>query len=194
MTPAITLDAEARARVDAALRSARRLLSLGARQAAAALYLSVADDSRRLPEPRQDTPADEYAQIARGQRHDGHRDLALAILEAACRLTHVHASILYEFAESNAAAGHIDRALEMYAATVRQAPDFLEAHWERGVLLERRGQIDEALEAWRRSDLSRHAGRHALYLAAALKSPRSTNESLLLAQQQWARQHVAPRT
>ena len=181
-------------RVDTALRSARRSLSLGDRRMAAELCLSVADESRRLPEPRPDTSADEYVRIARGQRCDGHGDLALAILEAACRLTRVEASVLYEIAETNATAGHIDRALALYTAAVRLAPDFLEAHWKRGVLLERRGQIDEALEAWRWSDLSRDASRHSLYLAAALKSPRSTNESLLLGQRQWAEQHAVPRT
>jgi tetratricopeptide (TPR) repeat protein len=180
-------------RVGTALRSARHLLSLGARQEAVTLFLSVADESRRLPQIRPDTPAEEYVRIARAERFDGQRDLALGILEAACRLTRVEASLLFEIAETNAAAGHIDRALEMYAAAVRQAPDFLEAHWARGVLFESRGQIDEALDAWRRSDLSRNARRHSLYVAAALKSPRSTNESLLLDQQDWARHH-APRS
>lgn len=181
-------------RVGAVLRSARRLWSLGARQKAVDLYLSVADESRRLRQPRPDTPADEYVRIARGQRFDGHRDLALGVLEAACQLTRVEASLLFEIAETNAAAGRIDRALALYTAAVQLEPDFLEAHWERGVLLERRGQIDEALEAWRRSDPSRDARRHSLYVAAALKSPRSTNESLLLAQQDWAQHHAVPQT
>jgi tetratricopeptide (TPR) repeat protein len=178
-------------RVDMALRAARRLLIAGASQEAAALCLSVADESGRLPEPRPDTPQDEYVRTARGHRLDGRRDLALHILEAAGRLTRVEASVLYEIAETCAEFGHIERALDMFAAAIVLAPDCLDAHWERGVLLERRGQIDEALEAWRQSDLSRNARRHSLYVAAALKSPRSTNDSLLRAQQEWARQHAA---
>ena len=100
------------------------------------------------------------------------------------------ASVAYEIAQVHAAARQVDRALEMYEAAIGLSPQCLDAHWERGVLLERRGQIDEALDAWRRSDLSRDAGRHSLYLAAALKSPRSTNQSLLAAQQEWARYHA----
>ena len=179
--------------VATALRSAERWLALGDRRQAATLCLSIADESRRLPAPRQDTPADEYVRIAHAHRCDGHGDLALGILETACRMTRADVTVLHEIAETHAAAGRTDRALTMYDAAVNLAPDFLEAHWKRGVLLERRGQIDEALEAWRLSDLSRNASRHSLYLAAALKSPRSTNESLLLGQRQWAEWHLVPR-
>jgi hypothetical protein len=81
----------------------------------------------------------------------------------------------------------------MYEAAIRIDPDCHDAHWERGVLLERRGQIDEALAAWRQSGLSRDVRHHSLYLAAALKSPRSTNENLLAAHQEWAINHTARR-
>jgi GT2 family glycosyltransferase len=179
-------------RVGTALSFADHLANLGARAEATDLYLSVADESGRLPEPREPaTSADQYVRIARGQRLDGHERLALDILEVAKRLVPIDASVPYEIAQIHTAVSHIDRALAMYDTAIGLAPDFLDAHWERGVLLERRGQIDEALEAWRRSDLSRDAGRHSLYLAAALKSPRSTNQSLLIAQQEWARHHAA---
>ena len=81
----------------------------------------------------------------------------------------------------------------MYEAALQIEPGFLDAHWERGVLLERRGQIDEALDAWRLSDVTRDARRHSLYVAAALKSPLSTNDSLLAAQRDWAHHHTGRR-
>ena len=81
----------------------------------------------------------------------------------------------------------------MYDTAIALDPEFIDAHWHRGVLLERRGQIDEALEAWRRSDITRDAYRHSIYLATTLKSTRSTNESLLAEHREWARHHtVAP--
>ena len=129
--------------------------------------------------------------VARQLRVDGHPAIALAILQTASRLAHVDASIFYEIGQAHAEADRIDAALEMYEAAIRLRPDFSDAHWERGALLEQRGQIDEALDAWRRSDLTRDRRRHSLYLAAALKSPRSTNESLLAAHVEWARPHTA---
>lgn len=179
-------------RVGTALTFGAHLASLGARAEATNLYLSVADASGRLAEPRApEAAADDYVRIARGQRVEGDARLALDILEVAKRLMPGNATVPYELAQAHAAANRIDRALAMYDSAIGLAPGFLEAHWERGVLLERRGQIDDALEAWRRSDLSRDAGRHSLSLAAALKSPRSTNESLLATQQEWARHHAA---
>jgi len=178
--------------VGTALSFACHLSNLGARAKAIDLYLSVADMSGRLPEPSaRDASADEYVRIARGLRLDGHEHLAVDVLEVATRLMPVDASVPFEIAQVHAAANHVDRALAMYDTAIGLATDCLDAHWERGVLLERRGLIDEALEAWRRSDLSRDAARHSLYLAAALKSPRSTNQSLLLTQQEWARHHAA---
>src|SRR6185295_9856874 len=53
-------------------------------------------------------------------------------------------------------------------------------------------QIDEALEAWRHSDVTRDPRRHSLYLVACLKSPQSTNRSLFVAHRAWARHHAVP--
>ena len=144
-----------------------------------------------LPEPRSQTPAREYVRLAQLYRMDGREDLALAILETASRLIPVDATVFYEIAQAHAAAGRITRALALYDASIAIDPEFRDAHWQRGVLLERRGQIDEALEAWRRSDVTRDPYRHSLYLAAALKSPRSTNESLLADHREWARHHTS---
>ena len=178
-------------RVATALSFARHLCGLGASVEAAGLYMSVTDESGRLPEPRAgETPAAEYIQIARAQRLVGRPEVALAVLETAARLTNHDASIPFEIAQAHAAAGRIDRALAMYDAAIGLAPDCLEAHWERGLLLERRGQIDEALEAWRHSDVTRDPRRHSLYLVACLKSPRSTNRSLFVAHREWARHHA----
>ena len=125
-------------------------------------------------------------------RFDGHGELALAVLEVARRLTDVDASVYYEIAQAYAAADRIDRALAMHDEALRLDPGFVESHWERGVLLERRGQVDEALAAWRRSGVTRDPYRHSLYLALALKSPRASNESLLRDHQEWARHHATP--
>lgn len=95
-------------------------------------------------------------------------------------------------AQIHATAHQIDRALATYEGITRLAPDCHEAHWERGQLLERRGEIDLALEAWRQSDLTRDPHRHSLALVAALKSPSSTNQSLLGAHREWARYHAEP--
>jgi tetratricopeptide (TPR) repeat protein len=146
-----------------------------------------------LPEPRAQTPAEEYVRLARLHRLDGREELALAILETASRLIPVDAPVFYELAQAHAAAGGVTRALAMYDEAIAIDPGFLDAHWHRGLLLERRGQIDEALEAWRRSDVTRDAYRHSIYLATALKSMHSTNESLLADHREWARHHtVAP--
>lgn len=170
---------------------ANHLASLGARSEAVDLYLSLVNTAGRLPEPRHpDTPSAEYVRVARAQRLEGYDRLALSILETARRLTSVDASVPYEIAKTHAAADRIDRALALYETAIELDPDCLEAHWERGVLFERRGQIDEAIEAWRRSDLTRNAHRHSLYLAAILKSPRSTNESLFEDHRAWARHHA----
>jgi tetratricopeptide (TPR) repeat protein len=149
--------------------------------------------SRDLPPPRPDTPSWEYARLARRLRADGRDEIGLAILDTARRLIIVDALVYYEVAQAHAAAGRIDRALAMHDEAIRVDPAFLESHWERGALLKRRGQVDEALEAWRRSDVTRNAFRHSLYLALALKSPRSTNESLLDDHREWARHHATPR-
>jgi Tetratricopeptide repeat/Glycosyl transferase family 2 len=178
----------------AALSCARHLLVLGAGHDAVDVCLSVADESGLLPAPRQpETPAAEYVGIAHGQRLDGREQLALDILATAMTLTSGDASVALEIGLTHAAAGRINRALDMYEAAIRIDPDCHDAHWERGVLLERRGQIDEALAAWRQSGLSRDVRHHSLYLAAALKSPRSTNENLLAAHQEWAINHTARR-
>jgi predicted O-linked N-acetylglucosamine transferase (SPINDLY family) len=140
------------------MRVARHLASLGAWQAAADLYLSVADASGRLPMPRRETPPIDYLRIA----------------------------------QMHAAAGHIDRALEMYEVVTRLAPDCHEAHWERGLILERRGEADLAVEAWRRSEVARDPHRHSLALVAAIKSPSSTNQDLFDAHTAWARHHAEP--
>ena len=174
-----------------ALRRARQLLDAGARREAVDLYLSVADESGRLPAPRApSTPATDYVQVARVQRQAGHQPMAHDVLEVAGRLLPREPLLLFEIARSLADDGRTDEALAKYEQTLALDPQLLDAHWERGVLLERRGLIDEALEAWRKSGLARDAGRHSLYLAAALKSPRSTNESLLAIQQEWARAHA----
>jgi len=181
-------------RVGTALTFADHLAALGARREAIDVYLSVADAPGCLPEPQEaETSADVYIRVAQAQRLDGHERLALDILEVATRLMPVEVSVLFEIARAHAAANRIDGALAMYDTAIGLAPDFLEAHWERGVLLERRGQIDEALEAWRRSDLSRDASRHSLWLQTALKSPGATNQSLLGPQLEWARHHTGGR-
>jgi tetratricopeptide (TPR) repeat protein len=182
------------ARVETASRASHHLVALTAYSEAADICLSVADEPGVIPEARApETPAAEYVQIAHAQRLDGRERLALQILEAAITMTSVDASVAFEIAQTYGAAGHVDRALAMYDTAIRLDPGFLDAHWHRGVLLERRGQIDAALEAWRRSDLTRHAGHHSLYLAASMKSPHSTNESLLAAHREWARHHAPPR-
>ena len=95
-------------------------------------------------------------------------------------------------AQMHAAAGHIDRALAVYDDVTRLSPDCHQAHWERGQILERRGEIDLALDAWRQSDLPRDPHRHSLALVAAIKSPSSTNQRLLDAHKEWARHHAEP--
>ncbi|MEP7305690.1 MAG: glycosyltransferase [Acidobacteriota bacterium] len=178
-------------RIGTVLSFADDLKHLGARREAVAFCLTVADESSRLPEPRLAALAvDGYIRIARGRRMDGDERTALDILEVAWRLMPSEASLACEIAQAYAADGRIDLAFDMYEAAIRLAPELLDVHWERGVLLERRGQIDEALESWRASDLRRDARRHSLYLAAALKSPGSTNESLLVLQQEWASYHT----
>ena len=146
-----------------------------------------------LPEPRPDTPAEEYARLARLYRLDGRRDLALSILDTARRLTRMDAGLFFELGQAYAEIDRVDRALEMYEAAIALDPEHRDAHWERGVLLERRGLIDETVEAWRRAEVTRDAYRHSRYLAAVLKSPRATNETLLEAHREWARHH-APAT
>jgi|SRR5579862_6099299 len=135
---------------------------------------------------------DDYVRIARAQRHAGRTQLALDILETARRLLPATAAVLCEIARTHTAMGATDHALAVYELLARDHPDCADAHWERGVLLEARGQIDEAMAAWRLSGLSGHVGRHSLYVAVALKSPRSTNETLLTLQQEWARAHARP--
>ena len=179
-------------RVGTAVSLANHLANLGARAAAADLLLSLADEAGGLDAPGgRPSSVEDYLRIARGLRVDGDERRALDVLDVTRRLMPVEPAVAFEIAQAHAAAQQIDLALEMYAAALALAPDFLEAHWERGVLLERRGQIDEALDAWRSSDLSRDARRHSLSLAAALKSPRSTNQSLLDTQLEWARHHVS---
>jgi glycosyltransferase involved in cell wall biosynthesis len=179
------------ARVATALSFGRHLIDLGARGKGVALMLSVADASGRLPAPRAaDTPATDWVHAAHGERVDDRPRLALRILETARLLARVDAAVPFEIAQTYADEGRIARALEMYDEAVALDPGHLEAHWERGVLLERRGQIDEAIEAWRQSDVTRSAHRHSLLLAAILKSPRATNESVLEAHREWARHHA----
>jgi hypothetical protein len=177
--------------ISTTLRLARQLVAAGAPGEAVDLYLSVADESGVLPEPKQpESPATDYVRMAHRLRLDGHEQLALDILKTSITLMNVEASVAFEIGQMDAAAGRVDRALEMYRAALQIDPGFLDAHWERGLLMERRGQIDEALEAWRLSDVTRDKRRHSLYVAAALKSPRSTNESLLEAHREWARHHT----
>jgi predicted O-linked N-acetylglucosamine transferase (SPINDLY family) len=123
---------------------------------------------------------------------DTHERFALDMLEATRRVPSVRAAVPFEMGRLHAAAGRTDLALTMYDAALALEPAFANAHWERGVLLERRGQVDEALESWRRGRVFGDAHRHSLYLVALLKSPRSTNESLLAAHREWARYHAVP--
>lgn len=143
------------------------------------------------PAPR--PPADQiddYVRMARAQRHAGRARLALDILETARRLLPADALVLCEIARTHTAMGATDHALAVYELIARDHADCADAHWERGVLLEARGQIDEAMAAWRLSGLNANPGRHSLYVAVALKSQRSTNESLLTLQQEWAAAHA----
>ena len=140
------------------MRLGQYLARYGAWRESADRYLSVADESGRLPAPRRETPAADYLGIAR-----------------------IHAT-----------AGRIDRALAVYERLERLSPECLDAHWERGQLLERRGEIDRALDAWGQSDVARDPIRHSLALVAAIKSPLSTNQSLLDAHKAWARDHAEP--
>ena len=137
--------------------------------------------------------ADDYVRLARVMRQNDHVQLALDILQTARDLMLLDAPALYELARTQAAAGRTDEALASYDAIIKVSSDCLDAHWERGVVLEARGEIDEAMEAWRLSGLTRNITHHSLYMAAALKSPRSTNESLLALQQEWALAHARPR-
>ena len=128
--------------------------------------------------------------MARLHRLDGHIERSLAILGVAAHLCEVDAAVYFEMGQGYAMLDRVDRALEMYRVAVRIDPDFREAYWELGALLEQRGHIDEALEAWRRSDVTRDAYRHSLFLAAALKSPTATNETLLAMHLEWSRHHA----
>jgi len=48
-------------------------------------------------------------------------------------------------------AGHVDRAIELYQAVVREAPDHIPAHYALGLLYDRTGRHLEALEQYERA-------------------------------------------
>jgi predicted O-linked N-acetylglucosamine transferase (SPINDLY family) len=126
---------------------------------------------------------------ARNQRFGGHEQLALQVLEVADHLR-VDAAIPFELAQTHITLGRTHRALQMLDIAIDRDPTFREAHWERGLLLERRGDVDAALEAWRKADVFDDPDRHSLYLVATLKSPHATNQSILDANREWARRHA----
>lgn len=130
-----------------------------------------------------------HVSAARSKRLAGQERLALQVLEVA-RLLWADAAISFELAQTHAALGRTHRALEMLDLAIQLEPSMKEAHWERGLLLERRGEVDEALASWRRADVFDDPVRHALYLVATLKSPRATNQSILETNRDWAQRHA----
>lgn len=169
---------------------ATHLLSIGAEQEAIALYADLADRSGRLQlRARPKETAAAHISAARSQRLSGNEGLALQVLEVAAHLR-VDAAIPFELAQTHTAMGRTHRALAMLDIAIGLDPDFREAHWERGALLERRGEVDAALDAWRKADAFRDPDRHSLCLVATLKSPRATNQSIFLANRDWARRHA----
>ena len=182
----------AAARAATAASFGRHLLSVGAADSALDLLLDpvVAADALGTA-PASGLPG-EYARFARGQRLATEDARSMQILEVATALTDVDADVYIEIARGYAVQQRIDDALAMYGEALRLDPASRDANWEHGVLLERRGQIDEALEAWRRSGMTTDAYRHSTYLVAALKSPSSTNQSLLDEHLAWARLHADP--
>jgi tetratricopeptide (TPR) repeat protein len=175
---------------------ANRLATLGAHEYAVGLqavdlFVAAGDESGRLlPPMAPHAIGSGYVGMARSQLLAGQERLALDIFEVATHLISVDARTRYDMGRSYAAAGYTNKALEMYDSAIALAPDLHDAHWERGVLLEARGRIEEALEAWRHVDLEHDPRRHSLALVASLKSPRSTNSSLLAAHREWARHHA----
>ena len=143
-----TSDVRRSARVETASRASHHLLALR-RLLRGNGHLPVcrrrARPAARAPSTPE-TPVSEYVRIAHAQRLDGREQLALHILETAITMTSVDASVAFEIARTHGAAGHVDRALAMYDTAIELDPEFLDAHWQRGVLLERRGQVDDALK------------------------------------------------
>ena len=130
-----------------------------------------------------------HVSAARSQRLAGHERLAIQTLEVATHLR-ADATISFELALAHTALGRTHRALQMLDMAIGLDPAFREAHWQRGLLLEGRGEVDDALTAWRMADVFADPYRHSLYLVAALKSPRATNQSVLAANRDWASRHA----
>jgi protein O-GlcNAc transferase len=169
--------------------NARHLLSLGDHEAiAACAALAERSDRLQLRATVEETTS-AHVSAARSQRLAGRERLALQTLEVATHLR-ADAGISFELAQTHAALGRTHRALQMLDIAIALDPEFREAHWERGLLLERRGQVDDALESWRKAGVFDDPVRHSLYLVATLKSPRATNQSIFDANRDWARRHA----
>ena len=168
----------------------RQLVKVGASELAVELAMTMVDEPGLLPTAGPTPALGEYVRVAQAQRAAGRERVAAAVLDAATRHTTLDVPLMHEVARTQAAAGFVDQALAMYELIIRDAPDLLDAYWERGELLERRGLVDDALESWRRSDVTRDAARHSLYLVASLKSPTSTSRSLYAAHREWDRHHA----
>ena len=182
---------------------ANHLLSLGADEAAIDLYVDLADQSCRLPPTIDPAVADEaFVSAARGQLVLQNDSLARKIVDVALRLAETRgedhstitpafaAAIPFAVARTYTEQQRTDRAFSMLDWAVSIDPGCRDAYWERGVLLEARGEIDDALAAWRASDVFRDPDRHSRYLVASIKSDAVTNQSLLDAHRDWAERHA----
>lgn len=169
----------------------RHLVTLGAPEAAVELALSTAGDPGRLPASSHPTAAvHECARLARRELDAGRDRLALQVLDTARQFTTAEPALLCDVGINQLAAGFVNDALATFEAAIAADPTLVDAHWHRGVILERRGLIDEALAAWRHAGIERNVDRHSLYLNATLKSPTFTNRSLFAAHREWVRRHV----
>jgi predicted O-linked N-acetylglucosamine transferase (SPINDLY family) len=130
-----------------------------------------------------------HVSAARSQRLGGDERLAIQTLEVATHLR-ADATISFELALAHRALGRTHRALKMLDTAIGLDPTFREAHWTRGLLLEGRGQVDEAMASWRKADVFDDPLRHSLFLVATLKSPHATNTSILATNRDWASRHA----
>ena len=171
---------------------ARHLNQIGAPREAMTLLLDSAVAGDPLPVPRAATPASDYVAVAHGLRTAGCTAVALEVLDVGGQCAAVDAQFLYELGCVHAIDGQADTALSLFTHALDLDPTHEEARWERGLLLEQRGEIDGAIADWAHAGLDRDARRHSTYLVACLKSPRSTNRSLFEAHASWARTHALP--
>jgi len=129
-----------------------------ARRGLAAAYFRNPTPERIEKAVRLDPGRPQYhAALARVRQHspDGNLDDVIRHYETAARLSPRQANYWADLADAYELAGRLDDAERAYERARQAAPNSPQLNWQRGNFLLRRGQVAEALEAFRPALLAR---------------------------------------